>query len=95
MKRSKRTDPVDLALRRAVGDAIRTLRENRKPVKFAQENLALEAGLNRGYLSGLERGIHDPGLWTLWRLKTALNISLCRLVREICDHYKPPSSRHK
>lgn len=85
-----KTDPVDLALRRAVGEVLRSLREQHQPKKLAQDRLALEAGLSRSYMGELERGEHDPCLWTLWRLKTALNISLSRLAHQIELHYKPP-----
>jgi predicted transcriptional regulator len=84
-------DPVDLALRRAFGQAIQSLRRKHKPEKLSQEALAWKASdMNRGFLSALELGKHDPGLWTLWRLKTALGITFTRLVREIELHYKPP-----
>lgn len=76
---------ADLALWVAVGKALRALRKERG---ISQEALALNAGVSRGYLSELERGEHDPGLWTLWRLSKALKITLSRLAREIVVQYE-------
>ena len=73
-----KSNPADLALRRALGEALRSLRKQRK---ISQEALAHEAGVSRSYMSRLERGGPDAGLWMLWRLKDALKITLGRLVR--------------
>lgn len=80
---------ADLDLRRAVGAALRSLRKQYKPNGISQERLALEANVSRSYMSELERGLHDPGLYTLCRLADALGISLRRLVGEIERNYKP------
>lgn len=80
-----RDDPI---LRRAFAEALYELRTHRKP-KLSQEALAEEAGLSRPYLGGLERGLHEPGLLTLWRLKLALKVSLQEFARTIERHYSP------
>lgn len=64
---------------------MRTLRKQHKP-PLSQEELALRSDISRSYLSELERGEHDAGLWMLWRLKTALRVTVGHLVREIEAH---------
>lgn len=82
----------DPALRRAFTRALRSLREQYKPNKLSQENLAHEIGLGRAYVGALERGEHEPCLGTLWRLKVGLKISMARLGQEIDRHYKAPNN---
>lgn len=62
------------------------LRAQRRRAGFSQEKLALE-GLNRGHLSELERGLHDPRLSMLFRLADLLNMDFMTLCREIDRHY--------
>ena len=57
--------PEDWVIRRAFALTLRNLRHR---VDIAQETLALEAGINRGYMSGLERGLHAPTLVMVCRL---------------------------
>lgn len=49
-----------------------TIVELRKAAGIAQERLAFESEVDRGFMSGLERGLHSPTLDTvaklLWRL---------------------------
>ncbi len=49
----------DLAYQRAFGSAVRALREK---LEFSQEELAHRAGLDRTYVSGIERGVRNPTL---------------------------------
>lgn len=69
-----------------------TLRAQRRRAGFSQEKLALE-GLNRGHLSELERGLHDPRLSMLFRLADLLSIDFLSLCREIERHYLRLSER--
>jgi transcriptional regulator with XRE-family HTH domain len=93
---SLKSDPVDVALRHALSRALRSLRKQHNQERAgSQEGLALEAGLSRGYVSELERGEHDPGLWTLWRVKTAFNIPFARLAKEIEQHYRAPANSNR
>lgn len=85
-----KSDPADLALRRAVGKALRVLRKEHQPQPLSQEHVALEAGVSRSYFGEIERGLHDPGLWTLWRLRKALKVKWSRFMREIESHYSSP-----
>lgn len=53
------------------GLAVRAARLARN---LSQEELAAEAGLDRTYLSGLERGARNPALSTIEKLCRALRI---------------------
>ena len=52
-----------------------TVRALRKRIGLAQEKLALEAGVDRAYMSGLERGKHTPTLETVLRFLPHLKVS--------------------
>lgn len=43
---------------------------------MSQEDLALRAGLDRTYVSGIERGRRNPSLKSMQRLAAELSISL-------------------
>lgn len=62
------------------GKNVRRLRTERG---MSQEDLALEAGMKRSYLSDLERGTRNPSVRSLGRLATALGIEPWRLLHEI------------
>jgi transcriptional regulator with XRE-family HTH domain len=59
-----------------VGPAFRQLREE---AGLSQEGLALEAGLDRTYVSGIERGRRNPSLKSMQRLAEQLGVSLDRV----------------
>ena len=46
---------------------------------MSQEGLALEAGLDRTYVSGIERGRRNPSLKSMQRLAEQLGVSLDRV----------------
>lgn len=48
----------------------------RKQKKWSQEDLALEANVNKNYISDLERGTRNPTIKVLERISKALGISL-------------------
>ena len=50
--------------------------------ELSQEALAERAGLNRTYLSDIERGVRNPGIKNVARLAKALGVSTARLVEE-------------
>lgn len=62
---------MDLASR--FGDAIRSHREL---IRLSQEELADRAGLDRTYISGVERGTRNPTLKVMQRLSDALGADL-------------------
>lgn len=51
----------------------RNVRRLREEAGLSQEQLAFEAGMKRGYLSDLERGVRNPTIRALARLATALS----------------------
>jgi len=63
----------DETLRRAFGSALVDLRKRRR---ISQEQLALQTGMDRSYVGGLENGLHNPTLDTIYRLCPVLKISL-------------------
>ncbi len=71
MPRKPRTGNLP-AVRLAFGRAIRELRKNSG---IAQERLAFESEVDRGYMSGLERGLHSPTLDTIMKLLWRMEIS--------------------
>lgn len=61
----------------AFGRVLRALRTERG---VSQESLAFEAGLQRNYVSLIERGINQPTITTVFKLAHALNVTPARLV---------------
>jgi transcriptional regulator with XRE-family HTH domain len=55
----------------AFGNALRELRAERG---VSQEAVALEAGLNRGYYSGIERGVRNMALANIVKIADALGV---------------------
>lgn len=55
----------------------------RKEKKLSQEDLALEANINKNYLSDLENGRRNPSFEILEKLAVALGISLSELFKGI------------
>lgn len=58
------------------------VRAHRKAKGMSQEQLALDAGMKRAYLSDLERGTRNPSVRALERLATALGVEPAELVRK-------------
>lgn len=56
------------------------LRELRNRTGKTQETVALDAGLDRTYISMLERGLRQPTLETLLALSRALEITASEIV---------------
>ena len=61
----------------ALGKAIRTKRKN---LNMPQEALALEAGIDRSYLGGIERGEHNVAIINLSKIANSLGIKLSELI---------------
>ena len=51
--------------------------------KWSQEDLALEANVNKNYLSDLERGERNPTIKVLEKIAKAFDISLSELFKGI------------
>jgi len=59
------------------------LRELRRKRGLSQQALALEADVDRTFVSLLERGKRQPSLDTLFRLAAALSISPTKLIARV------------
>jgi transcriptional regulator with XRE-family HTH domain len=68
-------------------DLVQLLGENvrrlRKAKGLSQEELALEAGMKRSYVSDLERGTRNPSVRAVGRLATALGVEPGELLQAI------------
>ena len=64
----------------AFGDV---LRKRRLKAGFSQEQLALDCGLDRTFISLLERGLRQPTLTTLFVLADSLGIKPSRLIAAV------------
>ncbi|MGA2911472.1 MAG: helix-turn-helix transcriptional regulator [Candidatus Levyibacteriota bacterium] len=63
-------------LRKSFGERIRALR---KLVEISQEELGFRTGLDRTYISGIERGERNPALDNIGKLAKELKVSLKEL----------------
>lgn len=58
----------------------RIVHRQRIALEISQEDLADQVGLDRTYVSGIERGIRNPTFLVLLRLAHALGIAAARLM---------------
>ena len=65
---------------KAFGDLIRKIRQKKG---LSQEALALEAGLDRTFISLLERGSRQPSLTTILKIAKVLEISASTLISRV------------
>jgi len=61
----------------------KVLRQKRKEAGLTQEALALEAGVQRNYVSLIERGINQPTVVVLFKLARALGGQPSQLIAEV------------
>lgn len=59
------------------------LRKFRTLNKLSQEKLSQESGLDRSYISLLERGLRQPSLTTMLLLSKTLNTTAANMVRDV------------
>ena len=59
------------------------LRKFRTLNKLSQEKLSQECGLDRSYISLLERGLRQPSLTTILLLSKTLNTTAANMVRDV------------
>lgn len=71
------------ANRRPFGDRVRALREHRG---LAQEAFAHQVGMDRTYISGIERGRRNPTLDVICRLADGLEVHPSELLRTLPGH---------
>ena len=67
-------------LQTAFGDV---LRKTRTQAGLSQEQLALDCGLDRTFISLLERGLRQPTLTTLFSLAHSLEIKPSKLIASV------------
>jgi transcriptional regulator with XRE-family HTH domain len=72
--------PMNDDICEAFGDRLRVFRAERG---LSQEAFADLCGLDRTYISGIERGVRNPSLRNLRKIAKALNISISDLFRGI------------
>lgn len=63
------------------------LRRHRSKTDISQEELAFRAGVDRTFVSRLERGIRQPSITTVIGIGRALGVSAAKLVQETEDEY--------
>lgn len=61
----------------------KVLRQHRKGLGLTQEQLALEAGIQRNYVSLIERGINQPTISMLFKLAEPLNCTPSELMSNV------------
>lgn len=63
-------------IRQRIGWNLRRLRKERE---ISQEDFATDSGFDRGYISGVERGVRNPSVLVLERIAAALKIDVAEL----------------
>jgi transcriptional regulator with XRE-family HTH domain len=74
----------------AFGKALRALR---KKAGVSQETLAKRGGINRTYVSELDRGLHDPSLSYVLRIAACLKVAPGTLVRDVARRLRKGETR--
>ena len=57
----------------------RLIRQRRQALGISQEELGFRSGLDRTYVSGLERGVRNPSLTALVSLAQGFNVTVSDL----------------
>ncbi|MDP5886213.1 helix-turn-helix domain-containing protein [Pseudomonas aeruginosa] len=70
----------------------KVLRQRRKELGLTQEKLALEAGIQRNYVSLIERGINQPTITMIFKLAKVLKCSPSTLVSDTENLLHQPSA---
>ncbi len=60
-------------VRRMVGENVKQLRQ---AANISQAELAVRLGVDRAYISGLEKGARNPTVVTLWHVSKALGVDM-------------------
>lgn len=63
-------------IRKRIGWNLRRLRVARE---LTQEDFATDSGFDRGYISGVERGVRNPSVTVLDRIAMALGVDIAEL----------------
>jgi transcriptional regulator with XRE-family HTH domain len=81
-----------LSVHRAFGQV---LREYRKKANLSQEELAHRSGIDRTFVSLLERGLRQPSLSTILELSKVLGVAPSSLVNEVEKRTRRPRTEAK
>lgn len=65
-----------MEIRKRIGWNIKRLRAERS---ITQEDFATDSGFDRGYISGVERGVRNPSVLVLERIALALQVDVADL----------------
>lgn len=60
----------------------KNVRKFRTAAQLSQEEVANRMGVEQTYVSGLERGVRNPTITTLYRAAKALNVDIIELLKE-------------
>jgi transcriptional regulator with XRE-family HTH domain len=63
-------------IRKRIGWNLRRLRSERD---ITQEDFATDSGFDRGYISGVERGVRNPSVVVVARIADALGVDISEL----------------
>lgn len=66
-----------MEIRQRIGWNLRRLRAARE---LNQEDFATDSGFDRGYISGVERGVRNPSILVLERIAQALGVDVSELL---------------
>lgn len=64
-------------IRKRIGWNLRRLRKERE---VTQEDFATDSGFDRGYISGVERGVRNPSVLVLERIASGLGVDTAELL---------------
>ena len=64
-------------IRKRIGWNVKRLRKERE---ITQEDFATDSGFDRGYISGVERGVRNPSILVLERIANALGADVAELL---------------
>lgn len=59
------------------------LRSLRKKAGLSQEQLALDAGIERNFVSLIERGVNQPTIRVMFKIAPALNVEVSEMVKAV------------
>ena len=73
-------EKLNLTIEKIFGQVLRQFRTLNK---LSQEKVSQECGLDRSYISLLERGLRQPSLTTILLLSKTLNTTAANMVRDV------------
>jgi transcriptional regulator with XRE-family HTH domain len=81
LKRRKQVQPRS-GVERAFGEVMRAIREE---LGISQMKLHVKTGLDRTFISDLERGVQCPSLRTIYRIAAGLDVPAANLIRRTTE----------